>query len=192
MNDDGPLDLKLLDPEDSPDVVTGAIRRFRWQVVLFTVAAVIVAVSLTVWGVASYLESKEVASRSRQLPAEQLAIIDWAGAYSCETPTYQVGRVEIGLLQLAPMPDGGFAMHLVAHGEEPFANGTGRFMAAGAVGDDVEFGHFAAQAGMSWAEAWVPIPRSAGAPFDVQVLNIRGEEMGTFTVRPSELRCDFS
>lgn len=192
MDDETPFDLQLLDPDETPEVVQGAIRRFRWRVVLLTVVVVVLAASLTSWGVASYLRSKEIARGSRQHPAEQIAIIDRAGAYSCETPTFRVGRVEIGLLQAAPMPGGGFALHLVAHGDEAFANGTGRFMSLRAVAAGARSRHFAAQAEMTWAEAWVPVPGSAGSRFDMELRDISGQVMGTFSVDVPQLRCDFS
>ncbi len=192
MSDETPIDLRSLEPDETPEVVTRAMRRFRWRLVLFTVIAIVTAASLTAWGVAAFLRSREIAGRSRQLSAPQLAIYDRMGASSCETPTFRVGGVEIGLLQIAPMPHGGWALHLVAHGDGPFANGTGRFMAVAARGEGASFAHFAAQAGMTWAEAWVSVPRSAGSPFEVEVRDIHGQVMGAFTVRPSELLCDFS
>jgi hypothetical protein len=192
MSDEMPVDLQPLEPDDTPEVVRGAMRRFRWRVVIFTVVAVVTTASLTAWGVAAFVESREIADRSRQLAPAQLAIYDHMGASSCETPTFEVDGIDVGLLQAAPMPDGGWALHLVVHGDGPFASGTGRFMAFTAVGPGARSAQIAAQPGMTWAEAWVTVPGSVGSPFAMELRDLRGEVIGSFMVRPSSLLCDFS
>jgi hypothetical protein len=192
MSDEGPIDLQLLEPEDTPDVVKGAIRRFRWRVVLLTVVAVVVAASLAGWTISELLASRRVAEAIAEAePAKRAIMEDHGGAYACDTPTFELGGFEVALLRAVPMPDGGWALHLVVHGER-LASGTGRFMVFVPIGPAARAVQIPAQPGATWADAFVSTPSSLGDRFDIQLRDLHGELMGTFTVNTADLNCDFS
>jgi hypothetical protein len=192
MNDETPLDLRLLDPDETPDVVQGAMRRFRWRVVLLTVVTVIVAASLVGWGVGEYLHRRDVAATIEEAePAERAIVEDHAGGFTCATPTFEIGPYDVALLQAARMPEGGWALHLVLHGPRSLASGTGRFMNFWPVGPGTRPASVPAQRGTTWADAFVAVPASLGDRFDVELWNLQNEVAGTFTVDASSLRCEF-
>ena len=49
-----------------------------------------------------------------------------------------------------------------------------------------------AQQGATRTSAFVLTPTSLGDGFDIQLRDLRGELVGTFTVDTAELNCDFS
>lgn len=190
MNDEKPIDLQLLDPEETPEVVKGAMRRFRWRVVIFAVILVVLAASLVGWGVGAFMRSRDIADMiANAEPAKRAIMDDHAGAYTCNTPEFELGGFQVALLRAVPMPEGGWALHLVVHGEAPLASGTGRFMAFVPVGADPV--QIPAQAETTWTDAFALIPKSLGDRFDIQLRDLHGELAGTFTVDTAELECDF-
>lgn len=192
MNDENRIDLQLLDPEETPEVVKGAMRRFRWRVVILTVLLVVVAASLIGWGVGEFLASRRTAEEiANAEPAKRAIMNDHGGAYTCNTPEFTLGRFEVALLRAFPMPEDGWALHLVVHGEAPLASGTGRFMAFVPIGTGAHPVHIPAQAETTWADAFALIPKSLGDRFDIQLRDLHGELAGTFTVDTAELECDF-
>lgn len=192
MNDETPIDLQLLEPEQTPEVVKGAMRRFRWRVVIFTVAMVVVATSLLGWGVGEFLESRRIADMIASAePAKRAIMEDHAGAYACDTPTFELGGFDVALLRAVPMPGGGWALHFVVHGER-LASGTGRFMNLAPIGPGAKPEYVAAQPGATWADAFVSTPSSLGDRFEVALVDLHGRVTGTFTVDTAELNCDFS
>ena len=114
---------------------------------------------------------------------------DHTGAYTCNTADFELGSFQVAVLRGVPMPEGGWALHLVVHGDAPLASGTGRFMAF--VPKGAEAVQIPAQAGTTWADAFVLTPNSLGDSFDVELRNLQGELAGTFTVDAAELECDF-
>jgi hypothetical protein len=192
MNDEQPIDLQLLDPEETPEVVKGAMRRFRWRVVILTVVLVVLAASLVGWGLGEFLASRRTAEMIADAePAKRAIMDDHGGAYTCNTPEFTLGRFEVALLRAFPMPEGGWALHLVVHGEAPLASGTGRFMAFVPVGAGADPVQIPAQAETTWTDAFALIPASLGDRFDIQLRDLHGELAGTFTVDTAELECDF-
>lgn len=192
MSDETPIDLQLLDPEETPDVVHGAIRRFRWRVVLFTVVTMIVASSLVAWGVAEYLESREISRMIAEAePAKRAIMDDHEGAYTCNTPAFDFGRFEVALLRARRTPEGGWALHLVVHGTRTLASGTGRFMVFVPIGPGARPEQIPAQAGTTWADAFVAIPPALGDRFDMELWDLQGDVVGRFTVDTAALECDF-
>jgi hypothetical protein len=193
MNDEAPMDLRLLDPEETPDVVKKAMRRFRWRVVILTVVLVVLAASLIGWGVGEFLRSRRTADMiANAEPAKRALMGDHGGEYTCNTPEFAVGRFEVALLRALPMPEGGWALHLVLHGEAPLASGTGRFMVFVPIGAGSDTVQIPAQAETTWTEAFVLTPESLGDSFDIQLRDLHGKLAGTFTVDTAELACDFS
>jgi hypothetical protein len=193
MSDEGPIDLQLLDPVQAPELVTGAMRRFRWRVVVFTVAFVVVATSIIGWAVGEFLASRRTAQMIADAePAKRAIMSDHGGAYTCDTPSFTLGRFEVALLRAFPMPEGGWALHLVVHGEAPLASGTGRFMAFVPVGPGSEPAQIPAQADTTWTDAFVLTPAQLGDNFDIQLRDVHGKLAGTFRVDIAELACDFS
>ena len=192
MSDERPLDLQLLDPEEAPELVKGAMRRFRWRVVVFTVAFVVVAASLIGWAVGEFLASRRTAEMiANAEPAKRAIMNDHGGAYTCNTPLFTVGQFEVALLRASPMAEGGWALHLVVHGEAPLASGTGRFMVFVPVGPGADPTQIPAQSETTWADAFVLTPASLGDSFDIQLRDLRGELAGSFEVDTAELACDF-
>ncbi len=190
MNDESPIDLQLLDPEETPDVVKGAMRRFRWRVVILTAVLVVVAASLIGWGVGEFLASRRIAEEiANAEPAKRAIMGDHTGAYTCNTADFELGSFQVAVLRGVPMPEGGWALHLVVHGDAPLASGTGRFMAF--VPKGAKAVQIPAQAGTTWADAFVLTPNSLGDSFDVELRDLQGELAGTFTVDAAELECDF-
>ena len=190
MNDESPIDLQLLEPEETPELVKVAMRRFRWRVVIFTVVLVVLAASLIGWGVGEFLESRRIAEMiANAEPAKRAIMDDHAGAYTCNTPEFELGRFQVALLRAVPMSEGGWALHLVVHGDAPVGSGTGRFMAFVPKGADLV--QIPAQAGTTWADAFVLTPASLGDTFDIELRDLHGELAGTFTVDTAELECDF-
>lgn len=192
MSDERPLDLQLLDPEEAPELVKGAMRRFRWRVVIFTVAIVVVAASMIGWAVGEFLASRRTAEMIEKAePAKRAIMNDHGGAYTCNTPSFTLGRFEVALLRAFPMPEGGWALHLVVHGETPLASGTGRFMAFAPVGPGADPTQIPAQSETMWTDAFVLTPASLGDSFRVELLDLHGEVAGSFNVDTAELACDF-
>jgi hypothetical protein len=192
VNDETPMDLQLLEPDETPDVVRGAMRRFRWRVVLLTVVAIITTASLTAWGVAEYLGSRRLAEMiARAEPAKRAIMEDHEGAYMCHTPTFEFRRYEVALLRATRMSGGGWALHLVVHGTAPLASGTGRFMNFVPLGPGARPEQIPAQAGTTWADAFVAIPPAMGDRFHIQLWDLRSRVLGTFTVDTGTLNCDF-
>lgn len=193
MNDETPIDLQLLDPEETPDVVKRAMRRFRWRIVVLTVVLVVLAASLIGWGVGVFLESRRTAEEiANAEPAKRAIMNDHAGAYTCNTPAFALGDFQVALLRAIPVPEGGWALHLVIHGETPLASGTGRFMVFVPLGPDAEPAQIPAQSETTWADAFVLTPASLGDTFDIQLRDLHGGLAGTFEVNTAALACDFS
>lgn len=192
MSDEAPIDLQLLDPEETPEVVKGAMRRFRWRVVIFTVVSIVLAASLVGWGVGAFLESRRITDMIANAdPAKRAIMEDYGGAYTCNTPTFMLGRFEVALLRAFPMPQGGWALHLVVHGEAPLASGTGRFMAFVPIGAGGGAVQIPAQAETTWTDAFVLTPKSLGDSFEIELRDLHGELAGTFKVDTAHLACDF-
>ena len=193
MSDERPIDLQLLDPEETPEIVRRAMRRFRWRVVILTVVVVVLAASLIGWGFGEFLASRRAAEEiANAEPAKRAIMNDHGGAYTCNTPEFTLGRFEVALLRASPMPEGGWALHLVVHGDAPLASGSGRFMAFVPIGPGADPAQIPAQADTTWTDAFVLTPASLGDSFDVELRDLHGELAGTFEVDTADLACDFS
>ena len=201
MNDEAPIDLQRLDPGESPDLVKGAVRRFRLRVVLFTVFAVVGAVVLTTWGAAAVVNARKLGELREQTQwgAPQQTIMD-VGAFNCRTPTFTAGPVDVTLLQSAPMPDGGFALHFVVEGtkgpltvqrDQPDGSSFRRWTTLVPVAPGGSSGSVLTQPGAVWGETYVAVPASAGDRFDIQVQDTNLEVAGTFAFDAGAVSCDF-
>jgi hypothetical protein len=197
MSDQAPIDLQALDPGEPPDLVSDAVRRFRVRVVLFTVVAIVGAVALTIWAVTAVLHSRDHFEREDLLSAPQWAVAEDLVGRSCATPTYNVGTIDVTLLQAAPMPGGGWALHLVLDGNGSplvverntsdggsFASWTTLVPPAGGLQ-----GRVTGQPGVTWGEAYVSAPQSAGDLIAIKVLDPHHEDAGTFTVALDQVLC---
>jgi len=198
MTEQAPLDLQRLDPGTPPDLVKGAIRRFRWRVVLITVIAVVAAASVSAWTAREVSHAhREAALRSSLLSAPQTAILT-TGGMNCQTPTYRVGDARVTLLQAAPMPGGGWALHLIVRSSAPltqqrqFADASGsapRSSSLSVLGTS-SAGNVVAQPGAKMGETYLGVPGTAGGRFQVQLSNTRSETVGSFDLPVASLmRC---
>lgn len=197
MNDEAQINLQSLDPGEPPDLVKGAVRRFRVRVVLFTVIAIVGAVVVTIWAVTAVLHSRNQFEREDLLSAPQWAIAEDLVGRSCATPTYSVGTASVTLLQAAPMPGGGWALHFVMDGNGrplvvqrhtadggSFASWTTFAPLAGGTQ-----GRVTGQPGVTWAEVYVSAPESAGDQIDIKVMDTHFDDAGTFTVALDQVLC---
>src|SRR3954471_4131879 len=117
MRDRSPVDLASLDPGEPPDLVRPAVRRFRWKVVTFTVASVLIASAVAGWGTKAVLDYQNRFTIEDAMPNGMAALIlDARG--NCSTPTYDVGDLQVALLDTAPMPGRRLALHFVVHGSK--------------------------------------------------------------------------
>jgi hypothetical protein len=198
MTEEAPLDLQRLDPGTPPDLVKGAMRRFRWRVVLVTVIAVVAAASVSAWTARAISHAhRDAALRAGFPTAVQTAILT-TGGMNCQTPTYRVGDAHVTLLQAAPMSGGGWALHLIVRGsgaltqERQFADGSGSFTRSSSfsiVGTS-STGNVVAQPGARMGETYIGVPASAGSQFRVQLSNTRSETVGSFELPVAALmRC---
>lgn len=187
MTDQSPVDLRTLEPEEPPDMVGPAVRRFRWRVVLFTVVTVIVVSTLAAW-VAAKLTSEDspgfVEARTTQ---EQAAILDALnGPGICRTPSFTLGGTEVALIEAATLPGGGTSLQFVVHGDKPLTdqrdapNGDSfaRFTTITAAVDGSSVGSVQAQPGADWGEAFMQVPSNAGRPVE---MTITGPDLRTHT-----------
>lgn len=191
MNEERPTDLQLLEPEETPEIVKGAMRRFRWRVVLFTVVFVIVAASVAGWVVGEFLGSRRIADMiANAEPAKRAIMEDHVGEYTCDTRTFELDGFEVALLEGVPIPEGGWALHLIVHGEDSLGSGTGRFMNFVPLGPGGHPVQIPAQSGTTWAEAFVLAPSSLGDSFQMELRDLRNDLVGTFAVDTARLACD--
>jgi hypothetical protein len=196
MTEQAPLDLQRLDPGTPPDLVKGAIRRFRWRVVLITLIAVVAAASVSAWTAREVSHAhREAALRSSLLSAPQTAILT-TGGMNCQTPTYRVGDARVTLLQAAPMPGGGWALHLIVRSSAPltqqrqFADGSGsasRFSSLSIVGSASSGGNVMTQPGVKIGEVYLGVPASSGDQLRVQLDNARSQTVGSFDLHVAAL-----
>jgi uncharacterized membrane protein YraQ (UPF0718 family) len=88
MTDEAPIDLHDLDPGIPPDIVRGAMRLFRWRVVLATVVAIIVAATASAWAVERYNDARRRAEfQASILSPAQTAILTTGGTNATLRPT---------------------------------------------------------------------------------------------------------
>jgi hypothetical protein len=198
MTEQAPLDLQQLDPGTPPDLVRGAMRRFRWRVVLVTVFAVVIAASAGAWTARGISHAhREAAFQSSLLSTPQMTILT-TGGENCLTPTYRVGGSAVTVLQAARMPAGGWALHLIVRSGAPltqerqFADGSGsasRFSSLSIVGTS-SIGNVVAQPGAKIGEAYLGVPASSGDRLRVQLDNTRSQTVGSFDLHVAALaRC---
>jgi len=200
MNQEPPIDLQSLDPGEPPDLVEGAVRRFRIHVVLFTVLAIVGTAVLVTWGAVTVVHARNRAElREQTLWGEPQRTIMDLGAFNCETPTYSVGSVYVTLLQSAPMPGGGWALHFVVEGKdgpltvertEPDGSSFPRRTTLVPVGSTESLGTVYTQPGATWGETYVAVPASAGDRFGIEVHSSDSETAGTFTVDANAVSCE--
>jgi hypothetical protein len=200
MTDEAPIDLRDLDPGIPPDVVTGAIRRFRWRVVLTTVVAIVVATTATAWGVERYHDSRRRAEFQASILSPAQTAILTMGGINCDTPTYRIGGTDVTLLQLAPLEDGGWALHLIVRGSVPlteersFGDGSGsasRFTTLSVEGSTLPAGSVLTQPGVKIGETYLTAPASVGDRFTVQLTDTHASIVGSFMVDSAALSCSF-
>lgn len=201
MTDDTPLDLYRLDPGAPPDLVKGAMKKFRWRAVIFALAAIVACASVA-GGIAYFGTHYDFTAKStnlaRQLPTTERAII-YGGGRNCTTPTYRVGSVNVTLLQIAPLGDG-WALHVIVDaGDTPvtvqrtssdISAPRSMFISPVDAGTGPATGQtFLAytQAGWTTAELYVAVPAGLGDRFDMRLTGTRGEELGIFTIDLDEL-----
>jgi hypothetical protein len=198
MTDEAPINLRDLDPGTPPDIVKGAIRRFRWRVVLTTVVAIVVAATATAWAVERYNDAQERAEfQASILTPAQTAILTTGGT-NCDTPTYHVGQTDVTVLQLAPLTEGGWAVHLIVRGSSPlteersFGDGGGsasRFTTLSVEGTDPPAGSVLTQPGVKVGETYLSVPPSLADRFTVQLTDTHSTIVGSFVVEPPGLMC---
>jgi hypothetical protein len=191
MTDEAPLDLQRLDPGSPPDLVKGAMRRFRWRVVLATTLAVVAAAAVTGWTVERFADARKRAEvRADILSPAQTAILT-TGGVNCLTPTYRIGDRDVTLLQLAPMSDGGWALHLLVRGSTPlteeraFEDGSGstsRFTTLFVEGTELPPGSVLTQPGATVGEAYLGVPASVGDRFRIRLVDTHSAEVGSFAM----------
>lgn len=196
MNDEPPLDLKPLAPADPPDLVHGAVRRFRLHVVLFTTVAIVGAVALTAWGATAIVHARNQAQeREAIISPPQRAIAEDLVGHTCRTPTYAVDGADVTLLQAAPMSGGGWALHFVVDGKgSPLAvqrDGSPFWTTLVPVSEAANQGRVSVQPGATWGETYLSFPASAARRFEIQVVDAHLEVAGTFIVDLDEVLCDF-
>jgi len=201
MREEPPVDLTPLDPGAPPELVRGAIQRFRWRVVLTTVAAIVVAAVGSAWIAVSIVHARNAADvniGSKALPAAQRAIVVSGGGVNCETPTYRVAYARVTLLQAAPIQGGGWALHFVVDGRGhpvavqrhiPDGESFRRSMTLVPVGAEQTPSQVVAMSGATWGETYLTVPASLGTHFDVQLLDTRLSVMGEFTVDIAAVSC---
>ena len=201
MSDEAPIDLYRLDPGAPPDLVKGAMKRFRVRAVIFALVAILacasVAGAILFVGTRYDLTSK-ASTAAKLLPLTQRAVFN---ARNCTTPTYRVGGVNITLLQIAPL-GGGWAMHLLVDGgdqpvtvQRDFEDGSGsapRSMSIASVEAGTPIANAPTfmpyiRAGWTSAEMYVAVPAGLGDRFDMRLAGTRGQGLGTFTVDLGEL-----
>jgi hypothetical protein len=193
MTDEGPLDLKVLDPGDPPDVAGRAVRRFRLHVVLSTVVCVvagsIVAGALIAW----LLKDEPQTEAIGWSPAQTAILNDLVGI--CDTPTYTFGDLEVGLTGAVRMPDGGYALHFLLRGPVTIQRETddgGGFRTFTSIiateGEGARVGQVSAQAGATWGEVYVGVPSGVGPDLELLIQGPALDEPQSFTVRTDRLR----
>lgn len=201
MTDETPLDLYRLDPGAPPDLVKGAMKRFRWRAVIFALVAIFACASVA-GGIAYFGTHYDFTPKSvtaaRLLPTTERAIV-YGGGRNCTTPTYRVGSVNIMLLQIAPL-GGGWALHLMVDaGGQPVTvqrNSSDisapRSMSIAPVGAGTGTSNGPTflpytQAGWTSAEMYVAVPAGLGDRFDMRLAGTRGEDLGIFTIDLDDL-----
>jgi hypothetical protein len=199
MDDEERVDLQRLDPGEPPELVRGAVRRFRFHVVAFTVLAIVGAVVLTAWGAAAVVDARHRAEEREGIfsPAHRAIAEDLVGR-SCETPTYAVGGVDVTLLQMAPMPDGGWAIHFVLDGNGrpltvqrnyPDGSSYAVWTTLVPVTGGASQGQVSSKPGLTWGETYVALPGSAPKRTEIQLLNTHREVAGSFIVDQDDVLC---
>jgi hypothetical protein len=196
MKDEAPLDLDLLDPDDPPDLVRPAVRRFRVRVVLFTVGCVLLAAALAGWGVKAYVDHEHRFTIEDAMSPAQLALVmDPEG--NCRTPTYRVGPLEVTLLDTAPMSGGRLAMHFVVHGEQlaeqrdqPNGSSFRSFTLIRSEADTSGVGQVSVAPRATWGEAFVTASEPASLMLPMVVTGPSLPNPGRFSVDLSSLACN--
>lgn len=194
MTEQAPFDLQRLDPGTPPDLVTAAMRRFRWRVVLITVIAVVAAASLGAWTARAISHAhREAAFRAGFPTAVQTAILT-TGGMNCQTPTYRVGDAHVTVLQAAPMSGGGWALHLIVRSSAPLSQerrieggGSASRSSSLSIPGTSSAGNVVAQPGARMGETYLGAPASAGGRFEVQLNNSRSETVGSFELSVASL-----
>ena len=193
MKDEAPIDLRPLDPGEPTDLVKGAVRRFRLRVVLFTVVAIVGAVALTAWGASAVIHSRNQAeARESIISPPQRAVAEDLVGYTCATPTYALEGIDVTLLQSAPMPGAGWAVHFVVDGNgRPLTSQRegGPFWTTLVLVSAGTQGRVSVQPGATWGETYIAVPAAAGRRFEIQVLDNHLDSAGTFTVDLNDVLC---
>jgi hypothetical protein len=198
MTEEAPIDLHDLDPGIPPDIVKGAIRRFRWRVVLATVVAIVVATTATAWAVERYNDARRRAEFQASILSPAQTAILTTGGTNCDTPTYRIGGTDVTLLQLAPLADGGWALHLIVRGSSPlteersFGDRSGsaaRFTTLSVEGSNLPAGSVLVQPGVKVGETYLAAPAPLGDRFSVQLTDTHATTVGSFVVDTSEVSC---
>jgi len=195
MKDESPLDLALLDPDDPPDLVRPAVRRFRLRVVLFTVACVLLASTLAGWGVKAYIDhDHRFTIEDAMSPAQIALLMNPEG--NCRTPTYRVGPLEIALLDTAPMSGGRVAMHFMVHGEQlaeqrdqPNGSSFRSLTVIRSEADASGVGQVSVAPRASWGEAFVTAPEPAGQMLPMVITGPSLNRPAYFAVDLASLAC---
>jgi hypothetical protein len=176
MDEEGPLDLQSLDPGDPPDQARKAVRRFRVHVVLFTVVAVVGASSLTAWAIARTLSDRSTGTVAMQVDPLRGALLY---GRSCRGSGSTFPDMQIGVLQMARMPGGTLAAHLVVHSDAPLTeqrdqpdgSSFARFTSIASTAGGANVANVEAAPGATWGDAYVEIPAGLGPAIEMKVID---------------------
>lgn len=194
MTDESPVDLRTLEPEDPPDLVGPAVRRFRWRVVLFTAVTVVVVSALSAWLAATLANDDSPGYVEARTTPEQAAILQGPGI--CRTPSFTVGGTEVALIETAMMPNDETALHFIVHGNEPLTeqrhqpdgSSFARFTTITASARGSSVGGVEAQPGVEWGEAFMRVPATSGDRLEMTITG-PDQRSGTFTIDLATLEC---
>src|SRR4051812_40987889 len=106
--------LESLDVEEVPDVASRAVRRFRLHVVLFTVGCVLTAAAVGGVVVRWVTKDQIQTQATGWTPAQTAVLNDLVDI--CATPTFDLGNLQVGVLDATTIDGGGTALHLVVNG----------------------------------------------------------------------------
>jgi hypothetical protein len=177
MTDEAPMNLQVLDPGDPPDQVRPAVRRFRWRVVAFTILCVVGVAILSVWGAVAVVHHRNAFTLENSMDPAHLAITrDLTGI--CHTPSYMLGGIQVALIDTAPMPGGGVALHFILHGQglseqrKMLGGGSARRSTTLiSTADGARPGFAYTQVGETWAEAYVQAPMPAEGQLQMRLMS---------------------
>src|SRR4051794_13792740 len=195
MNDRSPVDLASLDPGEPPDLVRPAVRRFRGRGVTFTVVCILFTTALAAWATKSVVSYQHRFTIEDAMPHGMAALLlDARG--NCTTPTYNVGEVQIALLDTAPMSGGRLALHFVVHGkglsvrrDQPDGSSFRAMTTISPTEDPSGVAQVPVMPRATWGEAYVVAPASSGDRVSMAVTGPSFPKPASFSVDVPSLAC---